>query len=286
MTSSITKGRNHPAEIRRTLHLAAPVMIGQLAVFSMNFVDTVMSGRLPNKDVALAALGIGGAIWSAMLMFTLGILMATQPSVAQLDGAGRRAEAGAYTRQVFWVALALSGPFWTICYFSEPILAGFKIDPLIIPTAAGYLRALSWGAPGMCFIFLLRFFSEGTGYTRPTMLYGVLGALLNIPLNYVLMFGKLGFPAMGTVGCGIASAIVIWLSLFMLLVYVGWHKHFKSFALFSRLDAPDWSQIADHLRVSLPIAISIFVEGSLFVGAALLIGRLGPVPAASHWISH
>jgi MATE family multidrug resistance protein len=285
MNSSITKGRNHLAEIRRTLHLAAPVMIGQLAVFSMNFVDTVMSGRLPNKDVALAGLGIGGAIWSAMLMFTLGILMATQPSVAQLDGAGRRAEAGAYTRQVFWVALTLSVPFWFICYFSEPILAGFKIDPVIIPTAAGYLRALSWGAPGICFIFLLRFFSEGTGYTRPTMLYGVLGALLNIPLNYVLMFGKLGFPAMGTVGCGIASAIVIWLSLFMLLFYVGWHKHFKPFALFSRLDTPDWSQIADHLRVSLPIAISIFVEGSLFVGAALLIGRLGPVPAASHLIA-
>jgi MATE family multidrug resistance protein len=283
--TSITKGRNHPAEIRRTLHLAAPVMIGQLAVFSMNFVDTVMSGRLPNKDVALAGLGIGGSVWSAMLMFSLGTLMAVQPSVAQLDGAGRQAEAGAYTRQVFWVAAALSVPFWYICYFSEPLLDWFKIDPAIVPTAAGYLRALSWGAPGMCLIFLLRFFSEGTGYTRPTMLYGVLGALLNIPLNYVLMFGKLGFPAMGTVGCGIASAIVIWLSALMLLSYLAWHKHFKSFALFSSLDAPDWSRIAEHLRVSLPIAVSIFVEGSLFVGAALLIGRLGPVPAASHVIA-
>ncbi len=285
MPASISKGRNLPAEIRRTLHLAVPVMIGQLAVFSMNFVDTVMSGRLPNKDVALAALGIGGAVWSAMLMFILGVLMAVQPSVAQLDGAGRQAEAGAYARQVFWVALALSVPFWFICYFSEPLLAGFKIDPAIVPVAAGYLRAMSWGAPGICFIFLLRFFSEGTGYTRPTMWYGLLGALLNIPLNYVLMFGKLGFPALGTVGCGIASAIVIWLSLFMLLVYLMWARHFKPFALFSRLDAPDWSQIADHLRVGLPIAVSIFVEGSLFVGAALLIGRLGPAPAASHVIA-
>lgn len=143
MNSSITKGRDHPAEIRRTLHLATPVIIGQLAVFSMNFVDTVMSGRLPNKDVALAALGIGGAVWSAMLMFTLGILMAVQPSVAQLDGAGRQAEAGGYTRQVFWVAMTLSVPFWAICYFSEPLLSGFGIDPAIVPTAAGYLRALS-----------------------------------------------------------------------------------------------------------------------------------------------
>ena len=285
MTSSITTGRDHPAEIRRTLHLATPVIIGQVAVFSMSFVDTVMSGRLPNKDVALAALGIGGAVWSAMLMFTLGILMAVQPSVAQLDGAGRQAEVGAYTRQVFWVAAALSLPFWAICFFSEPLLAGFGIDPAIVPTSAGYLRALSWGAPGICLIFLLRFLSEGSGHTRPTMIYGVLGALLNIPLNYVLMFGKLGFPAMGTVGCGIASAIVIWISLLMLVVYTALHRHFKPFGLYSRLDAPDWKQISDHLRVGLPIAISIFVEGSLFVGAALLIGRLGPVPAASHLIA-
>ena len=65
--TSITKAKKHLAEIRRTLQLALPVMIGQLAVFSMNFIDTVMSGRLPNREIALAALGIGGAVWSSML---------------------------------------------------------------------------------------------------------------------------------------------------------------------------------------------------------------------------
>jgi MATE family multidrug resistance protein len=277
--------KDHPAEIKRTLHLAAPVIIGQLAVFSMSFVDTVMSGRLPNKEIALAGLGIGGAIWSALLMFTLGTLMAVQPIVAQLDGAGRQAEAGAYTRQAFWVAAALSIPFWAFCYFAEPFLVWFKIDPMIVPVAAGYLRVLSWGAPGICLTILLRFFSEGTGHTRPTMIYGVLGALLNIPLNYVLMFGKLGFPAMGTIGCGIASTIVIWVSALMLFIYVLLHRHFNSFFLFSGFDRPDWRKILDHLRVGIPIAIAIFVEGSLFAGAALLIGRLGPVPAAAHLIA-
>lgn len=261
------------------------MIIGQLAVFSMNFVDTVMSGRLPNKEIALAALGIGGAFWSAFLMFTLGMLMAVQPGVAQLDGAGRYKDAGAYVRQAFWVAVALAVPYWAVCYYAEPFLSWFRIHPDIVPAAAGYLRALSWGAPGICLIFLLRYFSEGTGHTKPTMVYGVLGALLNIPLNYVLMFGKLGFPALGTVGCGIASAIVIWISVLMLLAYLLWHRHFKPFALFSRFEAPDWRQIFEHLRVSFPIAVSIFVEGSLFVGAALLIGRLGPVPAASHLVA-
>lgn len=278
-------GRNHFAEIRRTLQLALPVIIGQVAVFSMNFVDTVMSGRLPNRDVALAALGIGGAVWSSMLMFVLGTLMAVQPSVAQLDGAGEKRRAAAQTRQALWIALALAVPFFILCFFSEPLLVAFRIDPAIVPTATAYLRAMAWGAPGLCLVLLLRFFSEGTGHTRPTMLYGVAGALLNIPLNYVLMFGKLGFPALGTVGCGIATSIVLWLQFLMLFIYIRSHRHYVPFELMSHLERPDWAEIRELLRIGLPIAAAIFVEGSLFVGAALLIGRLGPLPAAAHLIA-
>ncbi|MGD8358157.1 MAG: MATE family efflux transporter, partial [Lysobacterales bacterium] len=150
--TSISKARNHPAEILRTLKLALPVIIGQLAVFSMNFTDTVMSGRLPNRDVALAALGIGGAVWSSILMFVLGTLMVVQPSVAQLDGAQMKREAAAQTRQAFWIALTLSVPFFAFCHFSEPLLIAFRIDPLIIPTAVAYLRAMAWGAPALCMV--------------------------------------------------------------------------------------------------------------------------------------
>ncbi len=282
---SITKARNHPAEIARTMRLATPVIIGQLAVFSMNFVDTVMAGRLPENQIALSALGIGGALWSAMLMFVLGTLMVVQPSVAQLDGAKMQSEAAVQTRQAFWIALALGIPFWFLCYFSEPVLNLFGIDSVIVPHAASYLRALSWGAPALSMVFLLRFFSEGTGNTAPTMFYGVAGALLNIPLNYVLMFGKLGFPELGTVGCGYATSIVVWLQFLLLVLYIGMHRHYRPFDLLSRLDLPDWKTIGSLLKVGLPIAVSIFVEGSLFVGAALLIGRLGPVPAASHLIA-
>lgn len=283
--NSITKAKNHPAEIGRTMRLATPVIIGQLAVFSMNFVDTVMAGRLPNNQIALSALGIGGALWSAMLMFVLGTLMVVQPSVAQLDGAKMKSEAALQTRQALWIAVALGVPFWLLCYFSEPVMTAFGIDPAIIPEAAGYLRAMSWGAPALSLVFLLRFFSEGTGNTTPTMFYGVAGALLNVPLNYVLMFGKLGFPALGTIGCGYATSIVIWMQFLLLVLYIGMHRHYRPFALMSRLDPPDWGTIRMLLKIGIPIAVAIFVEGSLFVGAALLIGRLGPVPAASHLIA-
>lgn len=281
----MANGKNHLAEIRRTLHLAFPVMVGQLAVFSMNFIDTVMSGRLPNRDVALAALGIGGALWSSMLMFVLGTLMVVQPSVAQLDGARKKREAAAKTRQALWIALALAVPYFLLCYFSQPLLTAFRIDPVIVPTSAAYLRAMSWGAPALCLVLLLRFFSEGTGHTRPTMLYGVAGALLNIPLNYVLMFGKLGLPALGTVGCGIATSIVLWLQFLMLFAYIRTHRHYEPFELMSKFEKPDWREIWELLKVGVPIAVAIFVEGSLFVMAALLIGRLGPVPAAAHLIA-
>lgn len=285
MATNITKHHGHLAEIRRTVQLAAPVVVGQVAVFSMNFVDTVMAGRLPTRELALAALGIGGAVWSALTMFTVGVLMSVQPSVAQLDGAGRWPEAAGVLRQGIWLALITSVPFWLVCWFSATLLTGLGIDPQIVPVAADYLRAMSWGVPALCGVFLFRFFAEGSGNTRPTMFYGIAGVLLNIPLNWVLMFGKFGVPAMGTTGCGYATAIVLWIQLLLLIAYVSSHRHFHRYDLFSHFEWPHPARLLELARLGVPIAIAIFLEGSLFAGAALLIGRLGPLPAAGHMIA-
>ena len=134
-------------EIRRTLELAAPVMIGLVASFAMNFIDTVMAGRLPEKDVALAALATGGALWSAGLMVVIGLLMAVQPCVAQLDGAGRPRDAAAVARQGFWLAAWLAIPFFLLVYHGAGVLRLLDVDPQIVPVAEGYLRALALGAP-------------------------------------------------------------------------------------------------------------------------------------------
>ncbi|MDX1459441.1 MAG: MATE family efflux transporter [Xanthomonadales bacterium] len=277
--------KNHLAEIRRTLELAAPVMIGLVASFGMNFVDTVMAGRLPDKDVALAALATGGAVWSAALMFTLGILMAVQPIVAQFDGADRPLEAGAAARQAAWIAVALGFPFAAVMLVGGALLSVLDVDQAIVPTADAYMDALAWGAPGMALVFLLRFFSEGVGHTRPTMYIGLLGVVLNVPLNWVLMFGKLGLPALGAEGCGYATSIVIWLQVLLMVWYLGWHPHFRRFRPFEGWQVPDWHKIREMLCIGLPIAVTIFVEGSLFVGAAILIGRLGPIPTAGHLVA-
>lgn len=277
--------KNHPAEILRTLQLAVPVMIGMVAGFSMNFVDTLMAGRLPNNQISLSAIATGGAVWSAVLMFVLGVLMSLQPVVAQLDGAGDRPEGGRAARQGFWIALGISLPFVFILLSGEVLLRWMGVDATIIPTAVEYMDALAWGAPAICLVLFLRFFSEGSGNTRPTMYLGLMGVAVNVPLNYILMFGKLGMPALGAQGCGYATAIVIWLQVVMMFSYVRSNHHYVGFELFEHWDWPHWPAIKRLLRIGLPIGGTIFVEGSLFVGAALLIARLGPLPASAHLIA-
>ena len=283
--NTINIHKNHSAEILRTLQLAIPVIIGMVASFSMNFVDTLMAGRLPDKEISLAAIATGGAIWSAVLMFILGVLMALQPVVAHVDGSGNRPEGGAAARQGMWIALGVAFPFVYVLLSGGALLQWMAVDAEIIPTAVKYMSALTWGAPAICLLLMLRFFSEGSGFTKPTMYMGLLGIVLNVPLNYILMFGKLGLPELGAQGCGYATSIVIWVQLAVMFFYVRWHSHFNDFELFARWDWPQWAPISKLLRIGLPIGTGIFVEGSLFVGAALLIARLGALPASAHLIA-
>jgi len=270
-------------EIRRTLLLAGPLVIGQVTSFGMNFVDTIMAGRLGRID--LGAIAIGSSVWAAGLLFVLGVLMSVSPAVSQLDGAGRRLQAGEMTRQALWIALAISVMMALGARNAGWVMAALEVEPSVAELALGYLKAMSWGAPALTLMFVLRFFSEGTGYTRPTMYIGVLGIVLNVPLNYVLMFGKLGFEPMGAVGCGWATALVFWLQFLGLALYIRCREHYAAFELYQRFSRPSLREIHGLLRVGLPIGVTIFFEGSLFVSAALLIGTLGALPIAAHQVA-
>src|SRR6056297_1299206 len=270
-------------EIRRTLLLAGPLIVGQVTSYGMNFVDTVMAGRLGRID--LGAIAIGSSIWAAGLMFVLGVLMSVSPAVSQLDGAGRRLQAGEMTRQALWIALAISVLLALGARNAGWVMAALEVEPSVAALALGYLKAMSWGAPALTMMFVLRFFSEGAGYTRPTMYIGILGILFNVPLNYILMFGKLGFEPMGAVGCGWATALVFWLQFIALALYIRYRRQYAEFELYQGFSRPSPREIRGLLRVGLPIGVTIFFEGSLFVSAALLIGTLGALPIAAHQIA-
>ncbi len=270
-------------EVRRTLVLAAPLVIGQLTNFGMNFVDTVMAGRLGTVD--LGAIAVGSAVWSAGVLFTLGVLLAVSATVSQLDGAGRRMQAGEFTRQALWLALALAAGLVMLALGAGPLMVALEFDDAVAELAMGYLRAIAWGAPALALMLTLRFFSEGSGHTRPTMYVGLLGIALNVPLNWMLMFGNLGFPRLGAVGAGWATAIVLWLQLLLMIAWVAKRPQYRAFAVFGRFSWPNGREIIALLKVGLPIGFMVLMEGGLFVASALLIGTLGALPVAAHQVA-
>jgi len=279
--SSDDQGIRH--DVVRTLILAGPLVVGQLTSFGMNFVDTVMAGRISTVD--LGAIAVGSSVWGAGFLFVLGILMAVSATVSQLDGGGRAHQVGEFTRQSLWLSLGLGVLLFFAMRSTGGLMRWIDVDVSVAAVALAYLDAISWGAPALCLMMALRFFSEGTGYTRPTMYVGLLGILCNIPLNYALMFGNFGFPDLGAVGAGWATAVVFWLQLLALMLWIAWRPRFSPYGLYARFSRPNPLEIGALLKLGLPIGIMVFLEGGMFAGSALLIGSLGALPVAAHQVA-
>lgn len=270
-------------DVVRTLVLAGPLVVGQLTSFGMSFVDTVMAGRIGTVD--LGAIAVGSSVWAAGFLFALGVLMAVSATVSQLDGAGRNHQVGEFVRQSLWLALGLGIFVFFAIRSTGGLMRWIDVDAQVAAVALDYLDAISWGTPALCLMMALRFFCEGTGYTRPTMYVGVVGIVCNIPLNYVFMFGNLGVPSMGAVGAGWATAIVFWLQLFALALWIALRPRFATYALYRRFSRPSALEIGALLKLGLPIGIMVFLESGMFVGSALLIGSLGALPVAAHQVA-
>ncbi len=279
MSHSETRVARLLREMRVSFVLALPLVLGQLSSMAMNIVDTVLAGR--HGPVTLAAVGVGSAVWSVVILVSIGVLMAVPPTVAQLNGAGRRAEIGAVFRQAVWLALALGFGLFFVVRTGALALEPMGITAEARPEAIAFLRAISWGAPGLALYFCLRNLSEGVAWTMPAMVFGLAGLVLLAPLGWALMFGL----EMGAAGLGYAVAITLYCQCAALGWYL-WHSpRFADLGLFARFDPPRWAPIRDLLKLGLPMGVSVFMEGSLFVATALLIGRLGTTQIAAHQIA-
>jgi len=265
------------------LVLAGPLIANNLAAAGMGFADTVMAGRLGTTD--LAAVAVGSSVWAVAFLFGLGVLMAMSPIAAHAFGAGKVEEVGLYTRQCLWLSQALAVVVAFLIAGIASILDDVGVDPAIIPLSGRYLFAISWGLPAMYAYLSLRYMSEGVGWTRPIMYAAVIGLTVNVFGNWVLMYGKLGFPALGAVGCGVASAVAMWVMLGVMVVYIALEPRYREFQLTERFDPPRVRHIRDFLGLGLPIGVSVLSEAGLFSAVALLMGSLGAVAVAAHQIA-
>lgn len=262
--------------------LGGPILVAQLAQMANGLIDTVMAGRYSAED--LAAVGIGSSIWMPVLLFFFGILSALQPTISGYLGSGQKDRVMPVTWQGLYIA-AVSAVLMIILLLNVgPLLQLFRLDA---PTAAitqGYLKAFAWGVPPLLLITALRGLTDGLGHTRVVMAVSLLAALINLPLNYIFIYGKFGLPAMGGVGCGWATAICNGVAALVMLVYLNRSRHYRAYHLLADWAKPSWRRISKLLKLGLPIGASMFVEVSMFAIIALFLAPLGPVVVAGHQV--
>ena len=270
-------------EIRTLFGLGWPILITQLSGVGLGFIDTIMAGHAGAEH--LAAVGIGSGIWIPVFLFMIGLLYALTPNIAQLWGAGRVDEIPAFISNGAVLALIICVPLFFLLRNMEPLLLAMSLSDELIKLTDQYLHGLSWGMPASGLFFVLRYALEGIGKTRPAMKIGLIALVLNIPLNYILIYGKLGLPALGGPGCGYASALVQWLTLILILFAVNASSLSGQLNLRKSYVTISPGVIWRLIKLGGPMGISRFAESSVFAFLALFIGHLGSVAVAGHSIA-
>ncbi|USD35659.1 MULTISPECIES: MATE family efflux transporter [Ferrimonas] len=270
-------------QVKSLIRLALPVLAAQLAQTMMGFIDTVMAGRVSASD--MAAVAIGTSIWLPTILFFAGILMALTPMVAHLHGAKQEQKIRPLVHQGIYMALLCGVIAMGVFSQANWVLAQMDLEPQLFALSQGYIEAVLWGAPPFLLFQVLRNFSEGLSWTLPSMIIGFIGLAVNIPANYVMIYGHLGFPAMGGAGCGVATAIVFWAMFLSMAAYVAWAKKFRHMKMFSQWGKVDGDTQKAIFGLGLPIALALFFEVTLFAIVAVAIAPLGAITVAGHQVA-
>lgn len=274
-------------EIKNLVTLAIPVMIAQISQTAITFVDTIMAGNY--SKTALSGVAIAVSIWLPTILFGQGLLTVLTPIISNLNGAAKREQVADQTRQGVVIALILSIIMMLVLYNSDKIIsfrssADHPIDPEMVDVAVSFLRSIMWGVPAFLLFLVYRNQCEGLSNTKPAMVIIFIALLANIPINYVLIYGKLGLPAFGGVGCGITAAIIFWLMFALIRIYTLTTPSQRDIRKTPLTKLIDFVIIKKIVVLGTPLALAYFFEMSLFAVVALLIAPLGQITVAAHQI--
>ena len=258
-------------EVRAQWKLALPVITIQVGLMLMGVVDTLMMGRV--SDVEMAAVAIGNTWHFGMLCFGLGCLQALDPIVSQAFGARDREAISRAMQRGLFLGLVLCLPVSGLILLARPALELFDQPAEIVPLASDYCRVSVWGVPAFLGFVALRQSLQAQHVMRPLVLSIVLANLFNAGLDWVLIHGSLGFPALGAVGCSWATVVSRWAQVGGLLLFA-WPL------LVPHLHPP--RPRAFHPRPLLrmfglgaPIGLQFMLEIGAFSIVALLMGKVG-----------
>jgi MATE family multidrug resistance protein len=270
-------------ELRAMLVLALPLVLTQLTQILVHTTEVLLLGRLGAAPLAAATLAV--ALYHTAMMFGIGVASATAPLLAQARGARQPRQIRRVVRQGLWVTLVLTLPLMAALWFVRPLLAAMGQDPELLVMTEAYMRWAIWGMPFAVGFIVLRSFTSAFGQTRAVLVAAILGAVINLPLSWALIFGRLGLPALGTAGAGIGVTVTFALMFLSLLVYCLRAKPFRRYAVLGRFWRPDWAIFREVLHVGLPIGGAVLLEVGLFAVATLLMGLIGTAELAAHQVA-
>ncbi|MDH5377915.1 MAG: MATE family efflux transporter [Gammaproteobacteria bacterium] len=270
-------------EIKTLLVLMLPIVVSQLAQIGITVTDTIMAGR--HSEVSLAGVAVGSSLWVPCFLFLMGVLMATTPIIAHAWGAENSNDIKHSMQQSVWLAIAIG---LIMMLITQILRFGFDWMSMENETriqAKGYLYAVSFGLPALAMFQVLRGLNEGAHLTRPYMYVSLFALLLNIPLNYIFIYGKFGLPEMGGVGCGWATTVVLYIECLIMLVMTLSNKTFAHIPWQRAWSKPQWEKISEILKLGIPIGFSLLIEASMFSLIALFLAQLGSTVVAGHQVA-
>jgi MATE family multidrug resistance protein len=268
-------------EVRDVARLAAPIVVVQIGLMLMGVVDAAIVGRYSAQG--LAAVALGNVYFNSIVTIGHGTLMALDPLIAQAVGAKDQPAIERSLQRGLVLCAVLSVPLSLLLIPGEWLMAPLRQPPDVVPLAASYARACIPGVlPYLAFI-ALRQTVQAFALVRPVVVAVVVANLANVVLDWAMVFGRLGFPAMGPVGSGWATTICRWLMAIMLL----WgcrHALVPFLRHWSREDLA-FAPLLRMMRIGFPIGMQLWIEFTAFSVALLLVGMVGTLPMAGHQIA-
>lgn len=261
-------------EIRQLILLAVPMLLAQIAQVGIGFVDTVMAGGAGKED--LAAVALGSSAFATVYITFIGIMTALNPLIAQLNGANQFDEVGETGRQGIWFGLTL-GLFGMLLIWAAiiPFQNWLTLSDKVESTMAQYMIFTGLAMPAAMVHRALHAYASSLNRPRVIMWVSVAAFFLNVPLNYLFVYGKWGMPALGGAGCGLATALVFWFNASTLWLYVVKQPYFQKFKLMSQFSKPNRTVFRNFWKLGAPIGLSYFLEASAFSFIVFLVARLG-----------
>ncbi len=268
-------------ELSALMLLGLPLVGSQLAQVSIQIVDTLMLGRYSVE--ALAAVVLASSLFFSTFIVGSGLAWAVTPLVAAAAAREDWVRVRRVTRMGLWASLIFSALVVPILLSGGAIFRALGQAPELAELAQDYLRIAAWGMPPALIVMLLKAYLAGVKRTAIVMWVTIGASVLNALLNWLLIFGALGFPELGVEGAAIASVTMHSVSLIALAVYA--QRILPDLTLFARLWRPDWAEFRQVVALGWPIGVASLAETGLFSASAIMVGWIGATELAAHGIA-